>query len=291
MAGERIKNVRCPGVVSFVDKSQKPPRNGVRLLKECEPVMATVKRGEFGVVSVDCPYIDRGRACKRNWEIPLSDQSTRSAICRYVPAAAYESFEVAVQPFEQIHFYQSIWDQLTPEEKTACTNLTTWGLEGVDEGFFRGMCFVHGISNDPESLINGLTECGVLQKMPKREAWREMLEQIKNGEVEDQEILAGDKKKAESYKESVEYELYNYNRTLDRHKDDPRWLETLKAMKRKIDEPFLRFSKGFQLFVNQFTDQWGFPIDFTKPRDTVYETDPDGTIYIVYKDGIRIRSG
>ena len=281
MSVESVRKTTCPGVAEYIDRSSIPPKYSIGFLKDLEPVEVNLSRDENGVIDVKCPFYGKGRVCNRGREIPFSqdqDINPGSPVCRYALAAEHQSYEVYTPAFKEHDFYKMVWKGLSSEAKTACVYMSPHVIGGFNNSAFQGMCHVFGICDSIEAnkLIDELVENGAVEEMSRMDALREGVKQIKKDRVEDIELktdLAG-RKRAEqrlTYEISRLEDRIKGNRELiEKYKDDPKkhekWRTSLQGWLEEAEEPHLRFSPGFQSFVEQFYNEYGFPINFTKPR-------------------------
>lgn len=288
---ERLRETTCQGVVDFYHPGVKPSKHEIILLKNVDPVNVILSETAQGVIKIECPYLE-GKTCERVKEVPYFDGlNPVGPVCKFVPAGSYESYEVYESAFDPPHFYQKVWDQLTPEAKSAAILMSPTAFGGMEKLAFEGMCLSFQLSKNPSELIDQLVENGVVEELSRLGALEAALGQLGNGTYEDMELKAEGEVAVASYKRSILNEINEYNHPTPGRFNEYGDLMEPEVLQRMIEEEttgwdkpdtHLRFSPGFQTFVDQFHSKYGFPINFTRPRDPETYINEDGRECLKY---------
>jgi hypothetical protein len=277
---ERTIETSCPGIGEYYDTSFKPTKHEIRLFTNIEAILVKVSEDSNGVIGVNCPFYKKGM-CERSGADGhalyrrefQSGINLSGPVCRFVPAAVIESFEVAQYPFDhEPHMFRTIWNNLSPASKTACIYMLEYYDESINEEMLQSICHVWQIGKleEREMIIDDVLEAGVMEKVSKAESMKKELQKlgIKNDQVTQDE---------DTYKKQAERILQTSYEKLMREWNDPELAERVVSdMRRSLEGRHLKLIPGFEEFIGQFKSQFGFPLDFTKPRDPEVYIDEDG---------------
>jgi hypothetical protein len=277
---ERSIQTSCPGIGEYYDTSFKPTKHEIRLFTNIDPLSISVSEDSIGIMSVDCPFYERGR-CERistnaydlyNRESQLGINLS-GPVCRFMPAAGMESFEVAQYPFaHEPHMFRTMWNNLSPVSKTACIYMLPYYDQSINEEMLKSICYVWqiGKAEEREMIVEDVLEAGVFEKVSKAESMKIELEKLgvqNDAVIEDEDI----------YQQQAEKVLQANYEKLMREWNDPELAQRIVSdMRRSLEGRHMKLIPGFEQFVGQFKDQFGFPLDFTKPRDPVVYMDEEG---------------
>lgn len=170
---ERIIQTNCPGVGEYYDSNAKPTKHEIRLFRDVGAVPVALREDQDGVINVRCPFFGKNGSCERyaadNYALFFRDAKHGLSIlgptCRFTPASSHQSFEVYDYPFDPLHYYQRVWESLSPAAKSTAAHLSIYDLATINEHSVKAVCGLWHYSEDMGRVLEELLEGGVFERL------------------------------------------------------------------------------------------------------------------------------